>query len=164
MYGLMTEEINHSYDGGLYGELVQNRALLDDAKTPSHYAAVQSGSSAATIALDPKQRWTLNGRIGHCAGALIVHYPTKMEPELDALAILADRFPALIFTLRYYEVHHGLRGYAIYGPSRAWRTCQEEHVDVASETRLFPRHYPGSVAWTETAAVKSKIKFRPQLK
>ena len=24
-YGLMTEEINHSYDGGLYGELIQNR-------------------------------------------------------------------------------------------------------------------------------------------
>ena len=55
MYGLMTEEINHSYDGGLYGELVQNRALLDDASMPSHYAAVQTGSSAATIALDPKQ-------------------------------------------------------------------------------------------------------------
>jgi alpha-N-arabinofuranosidase len=55
MYGLMTEEINHSYDGGLYGELVQNRALLDDTNMPSHYAAVQSGSSAATIALDPKQ-------------------------------------------------------------------------------------------------------------
>jgi len=24
-YGLMTEEINYSYDGGLYGELIQNR-------------------------------------------------------------------------------------------------------------------------------------------
>ena len=30
-YGLMTEEINHAYDGGLYAELVQNRAFLDDA-------------------------------------------------------------------------------------------------------------------------------------
>ncbi|HVT87234.1 MAG TPA: alpha-L-arabinofuranosidase C-terminal domain-containing protein [Tepidisphaeraceae bacterium] len=26
-YGLMTEEINHSYDGGLYAELIQNRAF-----------------------------------------------------------------------------------------------------------------------------------------
>ena len=25
LYGLMTEEINYSYDGGLYGELVRNR-------------------------------------------------------------------------------------------------------------------------------------------
>ena len=30
-YGLMTEEINHAYDGGLYAELVRNRAFLDDA-------------------------------------------------------------------------------------------------------------------------------------
>ena len=29
-YGLMTEEINHAYDGGLYAELVRNRAFLDD--------------------------------------------------------------------------------------------------------------------------------------
>jgi alpha-N-arabinofuranosidase len=34
LYGLMTEEINHAYDGGLYAELLRNRAFLDDAKTP----------------------------------------------------------------------------------------------------------------------------------
>jgi alpha-N-arabinofuranosidase len=28
-YGLMTEEINHAYDGGLYAELIRNRALMD---------------------------------------------------------------------------------------------------------------------------------------
>ena len=28
-YGLMTEELNHAYDGGLYAELVRNRAFLD---------------------------------------------------------------------------------------------------------------------------------------
>ncbi|HEY2381394.1 MAG TPA: hypothetical protein VGK48_09485, partial [Terriglobia bacterium] len=26
-YGLMTEEINFSYDGGLYGELIRNRTF-----------------------------------------------------------------------------------------------------------------------------------------
>ena len=26
LYGLMTEEINYSYDGGIYGELVRDRA------------------------------------------------------------------------------------------------------------------------------------------
>src|SRR3954468_13395383 len=61
LYGLMTEEINHSYDGGLYGELVQNRALLDDANTPSHYVAGKSGRWAATLALAPKQ--PLNDKI-----------------------------------------------------------------------------------------------------
>ncbi len=28
-YGLMTEEINYSYDGGLYGELIRNRIFQD---------------------------------------------------------------------------------------------------------------------------------------
>ena len=52
LYGLMTEEINHSYDGGLYAELIQNRAFLDDAKSPVHWSVVNDESSAATIALD----------------------------------------------------------------------------------------------------------------
>ena len=33
-YGLMTEEINHSYDGGLYAELIQNRIFRDNADRP----------------------------------------------------------------------------------------------------------------------------------
>jgi alpha-N-arabinofuranosidase len=52
-YGLMTEEINHSYDGGLYAELIQNRAFLDDAKSPAHWSVVNDAVSTATIALDP---------------------------------------------------------------------------------------------------------------
>jgi alpha-N-arabinofuranosidase len=34
LYGLMTEEINHSYDGGLYGELISNRTF-GDTKIPA---------------------------------------------------------------------------------------------------------------------------------
>src|SRR6187397_3618552 len=55
LYGLMTEEINHAYDGGLYAELIQNRAFLDDAQAPAHWSAVQGSGAAATIALDPAQ-------------------------------------------------------------------------------------------------------------
>jgi alpha-N-arabinofuranosidase len=51
LYGLMTEEINHSYDGGLYAELIQNRAFADDAKQPVHWA----GLNGAKLALDPTQ-------------------------------------------------------------------------------------------------------------
>ncbi len=50
-YGLMTEEINYCYDGGLYAELVRNRAFLDDPQKPAHWSAVQG----ATITLDPQQ-------------------------------------------------------------------------------------------------------------
>ena len=50
LYGLMTEEINHAYDGGLYAELVQNRAFLDDAASPVHWSPVHAEGGAATIA------------------------------------------------------------------------------------------------------------------
>src|SRR5205085_11045757 len=61
-YGLMTEEINHAYDGGLYAELLRNRAFLDDASTPAHWSLVQGDGAAATMALDPKE--PLNTSIG----------------------------------------------------------------------------------------------------
>jgi alpha-N-arabinofuranosidase len=54
-YGLMTEEINHSYDGGIYAELIQNRIFKDDPKAPAHWSAVQLGQSNAAIALDESQ-------------------------------------------------------------------------------------------------------------
>lgn len=47
-YGLMTEEINYSYDGGLYAELIRNRAFLNDAKNPAHWSSV----GGATLMLD----------------------------------------------------------------------------------------------------------------
>jgi alpha-N-arabinofuranosidase len=53
LYGLMTEEINHSYDGGIYAELIQNRAFLDNAKNAVHWSVVNDNDSAAMIALDP---------------------------------------------------------------------------------------------------------------
>ena len=52
LYGLMTEEINHSYDGGLYAELIRNRAFLDNATTPVHWSVVNDNGAEATIALD----------------------------------------------------------------------------------------------------------------
>jgi len=52
LYGLMTEEINHSYDGGLYAELIRNRAFLDNATSPVNWSVV-SNAGEATIALDP---------------------------------------------------------------------------------------------------------------
>src|ERR1019366_6432918 len=60
--GMMTEEINFSYDGGLYGELVRNRSFKEDAKDPVHWSLVQDDGAAATMALDPAE--PLNPAIG----------------------------------------------------------------------------------------------------
>jgi len=51
-YGLMTEEINYSYDGGLYAELIRNRAFKDNAATPDHWSVVTEGEAKGSIALD----------------------------------------------------------------------------------------------------------------
>jgi alpha-N-arabinofuranosidase len=55
LYGLMTEEINFSYDGGLYAELIRNRAFLDSPDTPVHWSAVDDAGAASTLALDRAQ-------------------------------------------------------------------------------------------------------------
>jgi alpha-N-arabinofuranosidase len=55
LYGLMTEEINYSYDGGLYAELVRNRSFKEDPKEPVHWQLVQEGGGTGTMALDPGQ-------------------------------------------------------------------------------------------------------------
>jgi alpha-L-arabinofuranosidase len=51
-YGLMTEEINHSYDGGLYAELIQNRSFFDNREVPVHWSVVQGSGAAGTIVID----------------------------------------------------------------------------------------------------------------
>lgn len=51
-YGLMTEEINYSYDGGLYGELIRNRAFKDNEKVPEHWSLIKEGNADGQIALD----------------------------------------------------------------------------------------------------------------
>jgi len=53
LYGLMTEEINHAYDGGLYAELIRNRAFLDSATAPVNWELVDDSGAEATMALDP---------------------------------------------------------------------------------------------------------------
>ncbi|MEP7232315.1 MAG: alpha-L-arabinofuranosidase C-terminal domain-containing protein [Ginsengibacter sp.] len=46
LYGLMTEEINHSYDGGLYAELIRNRIFKDSKTTAEGWSLVKDNSSA----------------------------------------------------------------------------------------------------------------------
>jgi hypothetical protein len=97
---------------------------------------------------------TVDDRIEHRPGAVVVAYPTKWTPPLEAIVELSERFPALTFTLIYYEFNMGLRGYAVYGPDGASRTCHEENVDLYEEKHLFPCTYPvpaGSELWAATA-------------
>lgn len=84
-YGLMTEEINYSYDGGLLAELVRNRTFQDRAAgrnngsgslvgiVPPHWSVVGSGKAATNdtdpvnAALPINLRLTLDGGSGGIA-------------------------------------------------------------------------------------------------
>jgi alpha-N-arabinofuranosidase len=53
LYGLMTEEINYSYDGGLYAEMVRNRSMQDhDWAGLARWDVVHFGNGAANFNLD----------------------------------------------------------------------------------------------------------------
>ena len=55
LHGLMIEEISHALDGGLYGELIQNRAFQNDPNVPVNWSIVQENGGTGSIALDTTQ-------------------------------------------------------------------------------------------------------------
>src|SRR5262245_57105637 len=55
LYGLMTEEINYSYDGGLYAELVRNRTFRESGQEPRRWRLVQEGGGTGSMSLDTNQ-------------------------------------------------------------------------------------------------------------
>jgi alpha-L-arabinofuranosidase len=52
LYGLMTEEINFSYDGGLFPELIRNRTFQDSWMHAQHWGLVQNGNALASAQVD----------------------------------------------------------------------------------------------------------------
>jgi alpha-L-arabinofuranosidase len=77
LYGLMTEEINHSYDGGLYAELIRNRVFKDNPTKPEAWSlvnedTVNSKASIKLIAASQdnvpfdERRHAINGALQTC--------------------------------------------------------------------------------------------------
>ena len=102
-YGLMTEEINYSYDGGLFAELIRNRTFQDppagltgrDPKpmigvVPPHWSVVGT-AQVATNKIDPVNaelpinlRLTLSGSIGGVANNGYWGIPVKPGTKYTA--------------------------------------------------------------------------------
>ena len=56
LYGLMTEEINYSYDGGVYAELIRNRTFQDYGfGGVAHWNIEHTGDATATMSVDQTQ-------------------------------------------------------------------------------------------------------------
>jgi alpha-N-arabinofuranosidase len=52
LYGLMTEEINHSYEGGLYAEMVSNNTFHADWSGVLDWYLLENGSASAKMSVD----------------------------------------------------------------------------------------------------------------
>ena len=52
LYGLMTEEINYSYDGGLYGEMVRNRTFRANKSNVPYWILFEEGDAEAKMQVD----------------------------------------------------------------------------------------------------------------
>ncbi len=52
LYGLMTEEINHSYDGGLYAELLSNHTFRGNWEGVEGWGLIRNGNARAAAAVD----------------------------------------------------------------------------------------------------------------
>ena len=52
LYGLMTEEINYSYDGGLYAEMVRNRTFRSNWSGVLYWYLVEQGNAQAKVEVD----------------------------------------------------------------------------------------------------------------
>ena len=51
LYGLMTDEINFSYEGGIYGELIRNRTFKSNPQNPVFWNVLGDG----TMTVDTNQ-------------------------------------------------------------------------------------------------------------
>src|SRR5437868_2891101 len=54
LYGLMTEEINYSYDGGLYAEMIRNRTFRSDWSGILNWFLIEKGKASAKMSVDMK--------------------------------------------------------------------------------------------------------------
>ncbi|MGB7170024.1 MAG: alpha-N-arabinofuranosidase, partial [Acidobacteriaceae bacterium] len=52
LYGLMTEEINHAYEGGLYAEMVSDNTFHADWSGILDWYLLENGNSAAKMSID----------------------------------------------------------------------------------------------------------------
>ena len=73
LYGLMTEEINFSYEGGSYGELVRNRTFKADATNAVYWDTV--GGAAITLDTNQPLNAALNVSLKLDTGKASKHYP-----------------------------------------------------------------------------------------
>jgi alpha-N-arabinofuranosidase len=99
LYGLMTEEINYSYDGGLYAELIRNRIFRDNPMNPDHWSLVQEGGAQGKISLDRSQ--AINEALTVCLRLDVQHAGSRTGVANEGFWGIPVR-PATSFAASFY--------------------------------------------------------------
>ncbi len=162
-FGLMTEEINHSYDGGLFAELIQNRTFQDPGPRPGgvapgsrgggvpiHWSVVGPGR-ATTDKADPVNATlpvslSLDLAGGECGVANDGYWGIPVQPDTS-------------YTASFYVKGGG--GFA--GPVRVSIRTDEGDVSVAKgETQLVTtawKKFTVALRTAHEAPTTSKARF-----
>ena len=79
LYGLMTEEINHSYEGGLYAEMVQNRTfqfVFQELLDAFNFTVTEDTPLNQEVAVDPEM-------LGKVFESIVLH-AEQADPDATA--------------------------------------------------------------------------------
>ena len=130
LYGLMTEEINHSYDGGLYGELIRNRIFKDNTTKPEGWSLVSDDSAnKSDIKLIGAEEHVPRDERGHAInGALSVCLRLTVEKVNGRVGIANEGFWGIpIKASTTYKASFYLKGTARKEPPRwSWEPKPKE--------------------------------------
>lgn len=154
LYGLMTEEINYSYDGGLYGELVRNRAFLDDRQRPSHWTAIGDGASVELDRSGPTRARPIALKVkGGVANDGYWGIPVRPSTTYHlSLLVKSDSSRPLIASIESPDAAKVYAHSSIKGIGDGWREVEVslrtgKDVPVTKDARLALRLNSGQTAW-----------------
>ena len=106
-YGLMTEEINYAFEGGLYGELIRNRAFKADAipeiVKPQDYAPAKYYPAKFAAAAAPKFWSALGGAAISLDTNAPLNAALNVSLKLDASSA-SKSFPAGVANGGYWGI------------------------------------------------------------
>lgn len=94
LYGLMTEEINYAYEGGLYAELIRNRSFKADAVVPSVTPDTYEAGKYLPVTFRPNTKPRFWTEVGGAAMVLDAENPLNeflnVSLKLDASSASKD--------------------------------------------------------------------------
>ncbi len=169
LYGLMTEEINYSYDGGLYGELIRNRAFLDDQKQPAHWSPQGQGSAISLEKSGPTVARPMALRVkGGAANDGYWGFPVTPRTDYQLSAwVKSDSTGPILATLESVSGSTVYARASLKGVTSNWQNLEtvlktSSGIKPTTDARLVLRTAPGTtILLSQVSLFPPTFKRRP---